>query len=824
MSFTLSIPLSSGILQGFYVEPTNSRIIEDVAGDYKLIGYNPSGYRNNKNIIERFCVNTIDLSIPIHKGALVSAHLLLNLSSNINDLVIAPPTESTSDPNANQNISTNSIESDFRKELIADFGSSDNIYLALSTQSGPYFPSNNFSLIRDIKKTTPSTTTVNANGSVSIPVTQHLASQNNSLSWQKNDRVIFIISGIRSGLGAGGVINIGNEFSANPSLLSLVYDPVPPFEPQSLVVSETAYKQVTLNWNYPLDDGGANVTEYTIQYGPISGTAVYSTNWSVAGISNTTSFAIDNLELDKTYIFRVAGKNSAGQGQYTSPSLPITISKSGAPVTPLSYNDSNYTRIRVRRDTLSQWTGVNPTLAIGEIGYELDTHRMKVGNGVNSWNTLEYLTIDQSSINFPPPPDTRLIIASSPNNISNNDRIILNLTNGNRLNIVGEEGVTIDYSNSYKRLSIRADKLYNPVSFGTIINPTSSGTPGSLLYDNNWFYFCVDNNYWQRSPLDKNWFDFSLLTISDNSGNYPSNTSMVFDKSKFAISTDGDPYPALAGRPLNNNGTTPRVGFKDGGMIMDQNYMFILHYRGGTHTHNPMKINHTGIHGIMNNGVPIVSMSAGTGILPGFVAAPSGFTYNLSFNSHFFGADDCGGYVNIDGSYKYIDGKFLKKCWETDKLIRSNSYYSGSHYNDDYFRHANGHSKILGFSTDGYPIYGSYSYSGHMHTDSPVIRMRSSYSGITDSTHRPTNWKYWNTMVVGDISYSLPMGLFIEDYVYVSGYGDLDNFNGRFGVTPEYPSGTYAYYLTFEDDNLLIPAFPYIFGTGTKEQRVPYSV
>lgn len=824
MSFNLSIPLSSGILRGFYIEPNNSRIIEDIADDYKLIGYNPSGYRNNKNIIERFCVNTIDLSIPIHKGALVSADLILNLSSGINNPTQTSPSQPIFDPNVNLNMSIDALETDFRKSLVSDFGSSTNIHMAFCAQSGTYFRANNFSAIRDYKKTNLSITTVNLGPQVSVPVTQHLLSHINSSSWQKNNRIILILSGVRSGLGAGGVINIGNEFALNPSLLNLVYDPVPPFEPQSLVISETAYKQVSLNWDYPTDDGGASVTEYTIQYGPVSGEAIYSTNWLVAGVTNSTYFAIDNLELDQTYIFRVGGKNSAGQGRYTAPSIPITISRSGAPVTPLSYNDNNYTRIRVRRDTFSQWTGINPTLAIGEIGYELDTNKMKVGNGIDSWNSLSYITIDESSIDFPTPPDTRLIIGSSSTNIPNNDRIIVNLTDGDRLNIVGEEGVTIDYSNSYKRLSIKTDKLYNPISSGTIFNPTSSGTPGSLLYDNHWLYFCVQNNYWQRSPLDKNWFDFSLLSISNNSGSYPSNTSIIFDKNKFAISTDGDPYPALAGRPLNNNGTSARVGFKDGATIVDQNYIFRLDYRGGQNTHNPMKITNTGIHGIMNNGVPILSISAGTGILPGFVAAPSGFTYNLSFNSYFFGADDCGGYVNVDGSYKYTDGKFLKNCWETDKLIKSNSYYSGTHYNNDYFRHSNGHSKILGFCTDGYPIYGPYAYSGSMDTNSIIIKMRPSYSGIQDDTHRPINWKYWNTMVVGDILYSLPMGLFIEDYVYISGYGDLDNFNGRFAITPEYPSGTYAYYLTFADNNLSIPAFPYIFGTGTKQQRISYSV
>lgn len=50
-------------------------------------------------------------------------------------------------------------------------------------------------------------------------------------------------------------------------------------------------------------------------------------------------------------------------------------------------------------------------------------------------------------------------------------------------------------------------------------------------------------------------------------------------------------------------------------------------------------------------------------------------------------------------------------------------------------------------------------------------------------------------------------GDFREDYIYEEGYGDLDEFNGIFTITPEYPNGTYAYFLT-EDSNGN-PVFPY---------------
>jgi len=49
------------------------------------------------------------------------------------------------------------------------------------------------------------------------------------------------------------------------------------------------------------------------------------------------------------------------------------------------------TRIQLRRGTAAQWTAANPTLSAGEVGVELDTLRIKVGNGTTAWNALAYL-------------------------------------------------------------------------------------------------------------------------------------------------------------------------------------------------------------------------------------------------------------------------------------------------------------------------------------------------------------------------------------------------------------------------------------------------
>lgn len=48
--------------------------------------------------------------------------------------------------------------------------------------------------------------------------------------------------------------------------------------------------------------------------------------------------------------------------------------------------------IQVRRDLAAQWTSVNPTLANGEWGYEHDTDKIKMGNGLLVWNLLPYFS------------------------------------------------------------------------------------------------------------------------------------------------------------------------------------------------------------------------------------------------------------------------------------------------------------------------------------------------------------------------------------------------------------------------------------------------
>ena len=59
--------------------------------------------------------------------------------------------------------------------------------------------------------------------------------------------------------------------------------------------------------------------------------------------------------------------------------------------------------IQLRRDTSANWNSVNPVLASGEIGYETDLNRFKVGDGVKTWSALNYSSAGGISVGSTPP-------------------------------------------------------------------------------------------------------------------------------------------------------------------------------------------------------------------------------------------------------------------------------------------------------------------------------------------------------------------------------------------------------------------------------------
>ena len=137
-----------------------------------------------------------------------------------------------------------------------------------------------------------------------------------------------------------------------------------------------------------------------------------------------------------------------------------------------------------------------------------------------------------------------------------------------------------------------------------------------------------------------------------------------------------------------------------------------------------------------------------------------------------------------------------------------------------YVPNAATHGPLIGFAADGFPIYGAYGYTNPLDTTSPIKRITPSYQlrSITARTTLPngtasvgpTLTEMVQIMGPGQPQIQAILGAYLEDFEYVANLGDLDESNGRFCKTPEYPNGIYCYFATIDSTNK--PVYPYVLG------------
>lgn len=398
-------------------------------------------------------------------------------------------------------------------------------------------------------------------------------------------------------------------------------------------------------------------------------------------------------------------------------------------------------------------------------------------------------------------------------------------------------------------------------------------------------------------------------------------------------------------RVTTNNLPDPAPYDVDGVYAVPYNHTFI--YRGGKEVPSATRtIYDSTVVGIAANGVELHS--------PGFYDVSSAisipnYTYDVVKTPTLLGLDQYGGTASEEpteaGKYYYtsylLDGAFTA----TGSTYSIAQYYKGSNYQGDRSRHSDGHSKVIGYSYDGYPIYGPYGYTDRLIAGA-VSRVESSYrlktgdeidpirpitvtpttvtytvtvapaqttgtgnryyitgggytnaekqflnfergstyvfnqDDVTNTTHAilfseigsstaqgwhsPGQTPFDNSVVwqTGvryflenvEVTYqtyidqfngasqrrveiTIPVeapirlyyfcynhanmaerlvidgyvgGTFVEDYIYDDTVGDLDEHNGRYCVTPEYPNGTYAYFSTIDSSGN--PVYPYFVG------------
>jgi len=143
------------------------------------------------------------------------------------------------------------------------------------------------------------------------------------------------------------------------------------------------------------------------------------------------------------------------------------------------------------------------------------------------------------------------------------------------------------------------------------------------------------------------------------------------------------------------------------------------------------------------------------------------------------------------------------------------------------------HSPILGWVRDGYPLYGPYGHSSASNAASGLRRMISGFvlRNGQNGTDNLTNtvrvslpaWalRFYGTTQTGPSNLvTYPVTRYMEDYAYLGDLTnaamsakyqqgvdfDLDEYNGRWCVTPEFPQGTYAYFVSMSSNGT--PVFP----------------
>ncbi|MBM3735647.1 MAG: YHYH protein [Acidobacteria bacterium] len=126
------------------------------------------------------------------------------------------------------------------------------------------------------------------------------------------------------------------------------------------------------------------------------------------------------------------------------------------------------------------------------------------------------------------------------------------------------------------------------------------------------------------------------------------------------------------------------------------------------------------------------------------------------------------------------------------------------------------HSPLIGYAIDGFPIYGPYGWDDA----GRLRRFRSSYR-IRNATRRTARNRVELTPAQEGPAAGpqFPAGTFAEDYEFSAGGGDLDEHNGRFARTPEYPGGTYAYFLATSPHGE--PEYPYLTGPSLRGEFQP---
>lgn len=216
------------------------------------------------------------------------------------------------------------------------------------------------------------------------------------------------------------------------------------------------------------------------------------------------------------------------------------------------------------------------------------------------------------------------------------------------------------------------------------------------------------------------------------------------------------------------SGTTRSIvsnGIPDHGLDEDTDYINELKEQTLTYevTTEPFKNDDTTSYtepqkfGVAINGIPLDPFTAE------YYKKDKSSGWHIDATGGNLGLDKYGAHIQRDGTYHYHS---IKTDFFTAFGVTSST-----------------HSPLIGYAADGFPVYAKYVYSDANDSSSAITEVQSNYQ--LKSGTRP------------DGPGGTYDGTYVEDYEFIDGLnGDLNDANARYGVTPEYPEGTWYYVLT----------------------------
>lgn len=240
--------------------------------------------------------------------------------------------------------------------------------------------------------------------------------------------------------------------------------------------------------------------------------------------------------------------------------------------------------------------------------------------------------------------------------------------------------------------------------------------------------------------------------------------------------------------------------------VLPQHKLYKIPRNPQPNTGTPVAVG-PGKNGLFINGVPYFNAGDGRSYNNANQWRNNAFVFENN------GVDCSKGHPEVQGSYHHHQNPSAFNVATVVNSTICNPYLADGLYVPD----STQHGPLIGFSFDGFPVYGAYGYADPLNINSSIKRMRPSWQlrNITSRTTLPDGTPAVGPAIGAPIQnpgsvVNAVLGAYKEDYEYIAGSGDLDEHNGRICKTPEYPAGIYCYFATIDQNGNSL--YPYITG------------